>query len=461
MAQRNMNRRDFLKRAAGAAAVATVPYVVPSSVLGARGQTAPSERIVIGFIACGKQSQHLMRCFLLPSTQVVAACDVDKLKLERSAKNIVEKYYADRKDGSYKGCSRYHDFHELLARPDIDAVVISTPDHWHALATIEACRAGKDVYCEKPLTQTIAEAQAMVRTVRQYGRVFQTGSMQRSSREFRFACELVRNGYIGDIKHVTVNVGGPPEDKVLPPEPVPDYLDWDMWVGPAMWRPYNNDLAPHISFDGFPNWRYYSYYGGGGMTDWGAHHFDIAQWGLGMDENGPVEIYPPDGGEHKVLTYKYASGITMTRDSQVRGPDGTGLPFTGDAYSAWLERVKSNRGRNVNGVLFEGTTGKVEVNRGYLRTWPDSLKDQVIGPNQVHLYDSRSHYQDWLDAIRKRSDPICKIEIGASSVTVCHLGNIAYVLKRPLKWDPQRQVFLGDEEANHMLSRSMRSPWHV
>lgn len=461
MTQRNMNRRDFLKSAAGAAAIVSVPYVVPSSVLGAQGQTPPSERLVLGFISCGKQSQHLMRSFLLPSTQVVAACDVDKLKLERSAGGIVEKYYAGRKDGSYKGCSRYHDFHEVLARPDIDAVVISTPDHWHAVATIEACKAGKDVYCEKPMTQTIAEAQAMVNTVRKYGRVFQTGSMQRSSREFRFACELVRNGYIGDIKHVTVNVGGPPEDKVLPPEPVPDYLDWDMWVGPAMWRPYNNDLAPHISFDGFPNWRYYSYYGGGGMTDWGAHHFDIAQWGLGMDGTGPVEITPPDGKDVKVLTYKYANGITMTRDSQVRGPDGTGLPFTGDAYQQWLERTKEAKGRSVNGVLFEGTTGKVEVNRGYLKTWPDALKDQKIGTDQVHLYDSRNHYTDWLEAIRKRSDPICKIEIGASSVTVCHLGNIAYTLKRPLKWDPKRRVFLGDEEANRMLSRPMRSPWHI
>jgi predicted dehydrogenase len=455
-----MNRRDFLRSAAGAAAVASVPTIVPSSVLGAQGQTPPSNRITLGFIACGKQSQHLMRSFLLPSTQVVAACDVDKLKLERSAGNIVEKHYADRKDGSYKGCARYHDFHELLARPDIDAVVISTPDHWHTIATIEACRAGKDVYCEKPLTQTIAEARAMVKTIRQLGRVFQTGSMQRSSREFRFACELVRNGYIGDIKHVTVNVGGPPQDKLLKAEPVPDYLDWDMWVGPAMWRPYNNDLAPHISFDGFPNWRDHSYYGGGGMTDWGAHHFDIAQWGLGMDDTGPVEINPPDGKDYKVLTYKYANGITMTRDSQVRGPDGTGLPFTGDAYPLWLEYVKQSRGRT-RGVLFEGTTGKVEVDRGYLKTWPDALKDQVIGPDQVHLYDSKNHYTDWLEAIRKRSDPICKIEIGASSVTVCHLGNIAYTLKRPLRWDPKRHVFVGDDEANRMLWRPMRSPWHV
>jgi predicted dehydrogenase len=432
MAQKNINRRDFIRAAAGtAAAIAGLPCVVPSSVFGAQGQTPPSERITLGFIACGKQSQHLMRSFLgSPGTQVVAACDVDKLKLERSSKGIVEKHYAEKNDGSYKGCATYSDFRDLLARSDIDAVVISTPDHWHAVTVIESCRAGKDIYCEKPLCQTIEEARAMVNAVRLYNRVFQTGSMQRSSYEFRLACELVRNGYIGDIQHVTVGVGGPPEDKLLEAQPVPDYLDWDMWVGPAMWRPYNNDLAPHISFDGFPNWRYHSYYGGGGMTDWGAHHFDIAQWALGMDGTGPVEICPPDGGEHKVLTYKYANGIPMTRD-------------------------------NANGILFEGAKGKVEVNRGYLKTWPDTLKDQKIGPDQVHLYDSKNHYTDWLDAIRKRAKPICDIEIGASSVTVCHLGNIAYKLQRPLKWDPKREVFIGDEEANRLLSRSMRSPWHL
>ncbi len=427
MAFRSIDRRGFLKAAAGTvAAVVGLPSIVPSSVFGA---AAPSERITLGFIGCGKQSQHLMRSLLGASgTHVVAACDVDQLKLERSSKGIVDKHYADRNDGSYKGCAAYHDFRDLVARPDIDAVVISTPDHWHAVTSIECCKAGKDIYCEKPLTQTIAEARAMVNAVRKYNRVFQTGSMQRSSREFRFACELVRNGYIGDVQHVTVGVGGPPEDKPLPPEPVPEYLDWDMWVGPAMWRPYNNELAPHISFDGFPHWRYHSYYGGGGMTDWGAHHFDIAQWGLGMDGTGPVEIIPPDGKDTKVLTYKYANGIPMTRD-------------------------------NANGVLFEGTTGKVEVNRGYLKTWPDNLKDQTIGTDQIRLYESRNHFSDWLDAIRKRSKPICDIEIGASSVIVCHLGNIAYKLQRPLKWDPQREVFLGDDEANRLLSRPYRSPW--
>jgi predicted dehydrogenase len=428
MTRKSINRRDFLKAATGAAAVAGLPGIVPSSVFGAG---APSERITLGFIGCGKQSQHLMRSFLNSAgTYVVAACDVDKLKLERSSKGIVDKHYADKKDGSYKGCAAYRDFRDLLARPDIDAVVIATPDHWHTVTSIEACKAGKDIYCEKPLTQTIAEARALVNAVRKYNRIFQVGSMQRSSQEFRFACELVQNGYIGDIRHVTVGVGGPPEDKPLAPEPVPDYLDWDMWVGPAMWRPYNNDLAPHISFDGFPNWRYHSYYGGGGMTDWGAHHFDIAQWGLGMDGSGPVEIIPPDGKDYKVLTYKYANGIPMTRD-------------------------------NANGVLFEGATGKVEVNRGYLKTWPENLRDQVIGPDQVHLYNSKDHYADWLDAIRKRTDPVCKIEIGASSVTVCHLGNIAYTLQRPLKWDPKREVFPGDDEANRLLSRPYCSPWRL
>jgi len=456
MADRRINRRDLLRAAAGTAAVVGLPSIVPSSVFGA---AAPSERITLGFIGCGKQSQHLMRSFLgSPGTHVVAACDVDQLKLERSSRQIVDKHYADRKDGSYKGCDAYRDFRDVVARPDIDAVVISTPDHWHTVISIAACRAGKDIYCEKPLTQTIAEARALVNAVRKYNRVYQVGSMQRSSREFRFACELVRNGYIGDIQHVTVNVGGPPEDKPLAAEPVPDYLDWDMWVGPAMWRPYNNDLAPHISFDGFPNWRYCSYYGGGGMTDWGAHHFDIAQWGLGMDGSGPVEIIPPDGKEYKVLTYKYANGITMTRDGQVRGPEDTGLPFAGDAYPLWLEHVRESKG-SVNGVLFEGTTGKVEVNRGYLKTWPDNLKDQVIGPDKIHLYDSKNHYTDWLDAIRKRTKPICDVEIGASSVTVCHLGNIAYQLERPLKWNPVREVFPGDDEANRLLSRPYRSPW--
>ncbi len=431
MRKEQITRRRFLQKATTIASSAVaLPYFVPCSALGQKGTAPPSDRITLGFIGSGKQSQHLIRSFLnSPGTQVLAVCDVDGLKLQRGQK-IVTDYYTQKSDQSYNGCESYRDFRDLLARSDIDAVVISTPDHWHAIMVARAAQAGKDIYCEKPLSQTIAEARAMVNAVRRYGRVFQTGSMQRSDNRFRFACELVRNGYIGQIKTVTVGIGGPPEDKPLPAEPVPDYLDWDMWVGPAPWRPYNQELSPHISVDVFPHWRYHSDFGGGGMTDWGAHHFDIAQWGLGMDESGPVEIIPPDGKDFKVLTYKYANGIIMTRD-------------------------------NANGVLFTGTDAKVEVNRGYLKTWPDSLKDVQIGANQIHLYESRNHYTDWLDAIRKRTKPICDIETGCRSVTVCHLGNIAYKLKRPLKWDPKREIFLADDQANRLLSRSYRTSWFL
>jgi predicted dehydrogenase len=255
--------------------------------------------------------------------------------------------------------------------------------------------------------------------------------MQRSDWHFRLGCELVLNGFIGELKTVNVNVGGPPDDKPLPSQPVPDYLDWDMWVGPALWRPYNSELSPNISWDGFPHWRYNSRFGGGGMTDWGAHHFDIAQWGMGMDESGPVEIIPPDGKEYKVLTYKYASGVTVTRSGRSRG------------------------------VTFTGTKGEIITDRGFLQTKPENLKDQQIGPNGTHLYESKNHYVDWLDAVRKRSKPICDIETGCRSVTVCHLGNIAYKLGRPLKWNPEREVFIADAEANRLLSRPMRSPWHL
>jgi predicted dehydrogenase len=426
-----ISRRHFLRRAAGTAVgVISLPHIVPASALGKAGEVAASDRITLGFIATGKQSKHLMRSFMnSPGTQVLAACDVDKLKLERGQK-MAEGHYAKKTGRAYKGCKAYGDFRDLIARDDIDAVVISTPDHWHAVTVIQSAKARKDIYCEKPLSQTIVEARAMVNAVRRYGRVFQTGSMQRSDWHFRLGCELVLNGYIGELKHVTVGIGGPPEDKPLPAQPVPDYLDWDMWVGPALWRPYNSELSPHISWDGFPHWRNHSSFGGGGMTDWGAHHFDIAQWGMGMDNSGPVEIIPPDGKQYKVLTYKYASGVTMTRD-------------------------------RANGVLFTGTKGKVETNRGHLKTWPDELKNQKIGPNEIHLYESNNHYTDWLNAIRKRTKPICDIETGCRSVSVCHLGNIAYKLGRPLKWDPQREVFVGDSDANRLLKRAMRGPWHL
>ncbi|NLH16630.1 MAG: Gfo/Idh/MocA family oxidoreductase [Phycisphaerae bacterium] len=431
MAEQTFNRRAFLK---AAAATAAIPAFVPKTIFGGE---APSNRIVMGFIGCGKQSTHLLRTFLnCPGTQVIANCDVDRLKLERNMK-ITEDHYGKKGGSGNAGVKAYKDFRELLAVGDINAVVISTPDHWHALNTIAAAKAGKDIYCEKPLGHNIVECKAMVAAVRRYDRVFQTGSMQRSDEKFRHACELVRNGYIGKVHKVCANIGGPPKACDLPDEPTPEYLDWDFWNGPAPARGYNAELSPHISKDIFPNWRNYREYGGGMTTDWGAHHFDIGQWGLGMDENGPVEVLPPDGKDVKVLTFKYADGRIMVRAGSE--PDHG----------------------NVNGVLFLGDKGKVEVNRGYLKTWPENLATQTIGTNEIRLYKSNNHYTDFLDAIRTRQKPICDIAIGYSSVVVCHMGNIAYQLKRPLKYDQAKQDFVNDAEASALMGRAMRAPWKL
>ncbi len=418
-------RRGFLKGASAAAIGA--PLVMPSSVLGLQGGTVPSERITMGIIGVGKQAHGHLRHFINRSeAQIRAVCDVQDTKLQ-AAKQVVDEKYGGGSD--YKDLGVYKDFRELIARGDIDAVVIGTPDHWHAIPTIEAARAGMDIYCEKPLTLTIREARAMVDAVRRYGRVFQTGSQQRSSDNFRFACEMVQSGRIGQLKTIHVSVGGPSEDCYLPEEPVPKGVDWDMWLGPAPRRPYNAILCPPPSFTGFPHWRRYKDYSGGGMTDWGAHHFDIAQWGMGMDQSGPVEIYPPDGKEHELLTYRYASGVVMYH------------------------------GGGANGVLFTGTEGKIEVNRGYLKTWPESLMRKPTAPDEVHLYRSPGHQTDWLRCIRTRQKPICDVETGARSVTVCHLGNLAYWLKRPLRWDPVQEEFIGDAKANQWRDRPRREPW--
>ena len=438
MEHRSLDRRGFLRQS-GVAALGVVgaPYIVRSTALGSEERPAASDRIVVGAIGMGAQGMFdTKRVMADPGVQVVAVCDVSAggsgypkwygtdLGGRGPAKDAVDKFYAEKnRSGNNKDCVTYTDFRELLARDDIDAVIIATPDHWHAVVAVAAARQGKDIYCEKPLSLTVAGAQAMVRAVRRYDRVFQTGSQQRSDHRFRFACELVRNGYIGEIKSVTVGVGGPSKPYDLAAEPAPDYLDWDMWLGPAPWRPFNKALHP-------AKWRAFKEFSGGSMTDWGAHHFDIAQWGLGMDHSGPVEIIPPDGKDVKVLTYRYANGVVMTRDK-------------------------------ADGVLFTGTKGTVEVNRGKLKTSPQSLLKVKIKPDEIHLYDSKNHHADWLQAVRARSKPICDVEIGARSATVCHLGNIAYWLGRPLKWDPEREQIIGDEEASRMLARAERGPWRM
>jgi predicted dehydrogenase len=435
MKKEQLTRRKFLKNALGFAAGAIIlPAIIPSSAWSR--SNLPGNRITLGFIGVGKQGYYLLRGFLnTPGTQVLAVCDVDQLKLNR-AKETTERFYAqNNSDGTYAGCAAYRDYREVLARQDIDAVVIGTPDHWHALQAIQAASVGKDVFCEKPLSLTIAEGRKMADEARRCNIIFQTGSMQRSDSRFRFACELVQNGYIGEVKKVRVSIRtgfiSHPIICDLAAEKVPAELDWDSWLGPAPKRPYNAILSPPISFDGFPAWRDYRDYSGGGMTDWGAHHFDIAQWGLGMDRSGPVEIHPADGRNFKYLTYKYASGVELTGDFES------------------------------NVIIFTGTEGEVEVNRSYLKTRPANLLNQSLSPSHNHLYDSKNHLRNWIDCIHTRQKPITDVEIGHRSVTVCHLGNIATELKRPLKWNPEKEIFADDPEANRLLNRSMRSPWSL
>lgn len=428
-----IKRRKFIT---GMAAAALAPAIIPKSVLGLGADTAASDRITLGFIGVGKRGMGLLKSFLeLPECQVIAVCDVDKNKLNR-AKNSVQKFYTQKNNNVV--CDAYRDFRQLLQRKDIDAVVIGTPDHWHAIPTMMAAESGKDIYCEKPMSLTIAEGQKMVQSVRKYERIFQTGSQQRSDYQFRFACELVRNHYIGAIKNIRVHL---PHGWAVHPyicdlsaKPVPDELDWQMWLGPAPDRPFNPVLSPPITDNGWPKWRNYRDYSGGIMTDWGAHHFDIVQWALGTEKTGPVEIIPPKVRDNKFLTYRYANGILMTMESS----------------------------KEIHNLIeFEGTEGVITASRGYLKVEPESLMKQIIRPDEIHLYQSKHHQKDWLQSIRTRTKPICDVEIGHCSASVCHLGNIAVQLNRPLNWDPQKEKFVNDIEANMHLSRPMRSPWHV
>ena len=418
-------RRAFLK---GAVSTLAVPYVITTSALGANGRVSASERLVMGAIGCGGQgSRHIAGGIWVqgggylskPDVQVVAVSDVNKNNLKRITDQVNQRY--DNRD-----CKTYHDYQELLARDDIDIILCATGDRWHTPVSIAAAKAGKDVYCEKPISLTVYEARELARAFRRYGRIFQTGTQQRSWHEFRFACELVRNDHIGDVKAIKVNVGGPPEECYLSAGgPVPDWLDYDRWLGQAPWRPFHPDLL------GWMRWKDYS---GGEMTNWGAHMFDIAQWGMGMDESGPVEIIPPDGKEVKHLTYHYANGTVMTRQGISRGSPG---------------------------VRFEGTKGFVEVSRDHLISQPENLIRQTIGPNEIHLYESKNHPDNFLECVRTRRRPASDADVGYRSITVCHLGNIAYWLKRPLQWDPEKEQFVNDTEADRMLWREMRSPWQI
>ncbi|MBD8489009.1 Gfo/Idh/MocA family oxidoreductase [Echinicola sp. CAU 1574] len=395
-----------------------------------------NDKVRLGFVGTGKQGfillNYLMKC---PETVVVGCSDVVEFN-RNNFKKDAEKLNAD-KFGTAQEVKIHPDFRDLLSSSDIDAVVIATPDHWHAYIAVEAAKAGKDIYCEKPLAATVVEGRAMVDATRKYKRVFQTGNMQRSWNEFRQACELVRNGYIGEVKEVKVNIGKPSRLFDIEVQEIPEGIDWNMWVGPAEYRGYNDILAPMYQ-EGedfrYPDWRVYRPYGGGDITDWGAHMFDIAQWGIGMDGSAPVKYIPPkDPSAVYGMKMIYDNGIVMTHED-------------------W--------GKS-NAVRFIGTKGTVDIGRGYLKTSPESLAEQKIKDSDIRLEYSDNHYQNWIDAIKERKRPICDVEIGHSTSALCNVVNIAYQLGRELEWNPKKEKFINDDGANQLLGRPFRGEWKL
>ncbi|HOD81330.1 MAG: putative oxidoreductase YcjS [Planctomycetes bacterium ADurb.Bin126] len=399
-----LSRRRLLGRAGAAIAA---PYFLTSAALGDDKRPAASERIVMGTIGTGGQGTGDMRGFMgHGEVQMVAVCDVVPTHRERAREHVNGKY-------GNQDCFATGDFREVLARADIDAVLIGTPDHWHAIVTIEACKRGKDVYCEKPETLTIREGRAMVQAVRRYGRVFSGGS-QRVLGDYGDWPRLVRGGALGTIKEAYVNCGGPSGPCNLPEETMPEGLDWNMWLGPAPWRPFHSTLIR----GGFRPYRDYS---GGGMTDWGAHRFGAAMFHTGVHLTGPTDIIPPDGKDVKHLTYVFPNGMKMYHG-------GT------------------------NNITYIGTEGEL----------PSKRKLEVAGPTRYQGYRGRGGiFGDFLACVKSRQNAFRDIEIAHRACTVCHLGNIAYWLKRPLKWDPVKEQIIGDDEAARWLDRAKREPWTV
>lgn len=414
--------------------------------------TSANSRLGVGFVGMGTQSRGLLGQFLAQGTQVLAVCDVDTTRRE-DARKRVDDYYAKSDSTSRKPCAAYNDFRELIARKDIDAVCIATPDHWHAIVTLAALRAGKDVYCEKPLTHNIHEAVEVMKAVDKNKRVLQTGSMQRSSIEFRVACELVRNGAIGTVQSVECSFGGPPIPCDLGEESMEPGLDWNTWVGPAPMRPYNSVLSPRGIHKGFPAWRKYIDFGGGGVADWGAHHLDIAQWGLGMDGSGPVKVLPAQ-------RQNATSGATLVyaSDIPVKHGGGFGVDFTGSEG-----RVRVNRGK----FIFERAGKTVASYRGKedqdtnLGQQVRRAQDEFLKDAKVKLYVSTNHISDFLSCVHSRQKPITSEQVGARSAICCHLLNLAYRRQQKIEWNPDDFTFANGTGNPKWLTRDYRAPWKV
>lgn len=448
MDQGNLSRRGFLQRSLAALSVGTgLPvwfarelFAAEEEKRAAQKPVSANSKIIMGAIGIGSPRG---RCAKLvhqakeqPGVEVVAACDVDARHLERAAKEIIG-----------GNCAKFKDFRDLLARKDINAVIICTPDHWHALMAVAAMKAGKDVYCEKPLTLTIDEGKALVKVAKATGRILQVGSQQRAEFDgrFRLACELVRNGRLGKIKMIETRIDGNPTSPSLPKVEPPKELDWDFWLGPAPWADYVEKTEGNFTYSRCHyEFRWWYEYSGGKMTDWGAHHNDIAQWALDMDNSGPVAIEAVGKEPSKepnsynchpafTITYTYANGVKL---------------------------ICTSSGQN--GIKFVGEDGKwLFVNRRVIEASDKKIIEEPLPKNAIRLYAARSQMGNFVDCVRTRKKPITDVEIGHRSVTVCHLGVIALRSGKKLQWDPAKEQFVGDAEANKWLRREMRAPWKL
>ncbi len=437
---KRISRRQFL----GASAIGMAGILIlPSTASCGRSkkqQASASDLVRLGFIGLGRQAMFLLNGFLqVPGVEVLAGCDVYGVKRTRF-ENRVNEFYS--KAGKKVEIKTYEKFQDLLERKDIDAVVIATPDHYHAIIATAACRAGKDVYLEKPMTFTIYESQMLRKTVRETGRILAVGSQQRSDETFAHAVKLVQSGAIGKISLVNAYVGAPPTPYNLPEEPVPADLNWDLWLGPLPGNiHYNSQLNPPISLDPKKDeeiwgaWRWYKEMGGGFTTDWGAHMFDIAQWGLGMDNSGPVEASPIGDGT-EFMSFKYANGTVLTSET-------------------WDEK-------KTKGVKFHGDNGWIEVARGFFnasdpKLFPEKKEEQANMPYETRI----PHQVNFIESVRSRKDPVASVDIGHHTTLVCTVGNIACELKPTVKWNPETETFVDDEEAAKLMHYTYREPWKL
>jgi len=436
--EKTFSRRQFLGTTAiGLAGITFLPSLTSCK------NKQPDDHVRLGFIGMGRQSMFLLNGFIqIPGVRVVAGCDVYGRKRQRFEKFVNAFYTKNNVPVEVKTCEKYQD---LLSRKDIDAVVIAVPDHAHAMIAIAACQAGKDVYLEKPMTFTIYEGQQLRKVVRDTDRILGIGSQQRSDPNFQHAVKMAQTGRLGTIEKVNAYVGAPPKPYDLPAEPVPEDLNWDLWLGPLPESiHFNNELDPPISLDPVENekiwgaWRWYKEMGGGFTTDWGAHMFDIAQWGLGMDDSGPVEISPL-GENSEYIKYVYANGVVMTSEPFDEG--------------------------NTKGVKFWGDQGWLEVSRGHFSASDDSLlPPKPDQPDDNMPYETKIPHQiNFIEAVRHRVDPVVPVEIGHRSATVCNLGNIAVDLGRTIKWDPAAEKFVDDEDgaATAKLRYQYRDGWKL